>query len=251
MILNAVESGAGAPVVLLHGLFGSARNFGAVQRQLSVRHRVIALDLRNHGDSPHAAAMDYGAMAADVLETLAARDALPAVLIGHSMGGKAAMQAALQSPDAVSRLVVVDIAPVPYPPRQHVFVQAMQSVKLAPGLTRSAADRAMAGAVPEAGVRGFLLQNLRPGEAPSWRFGLDEIAAALPAIEGWDAPPGRYEGPTLFISGRASDYIQPAYRPAIRALFPTAKFVAVKDAGHWVHADNPAGFIGVLQAFLA
>ena len=189
-------------------------------------------------------------MAADVLETLRARDALPARLVGHSMGGKVAMQAALAAPDAAAALVVVDIAPVRYPPGFRAYADAMSRLALRPGLTRAEADAALSPAVPDAGVRGFLLQNLRLGGTPSWRIGLAEIAAALPTIEGWGAADGRYEGPTLFMAGAASDYIRPEHRAPIRALFPAARFVAVKAAGHWVHAENPDGFLAVLEAFL-
>jgi len=251
MILHASEAGRGEPLVFLHGLFGAAQNFGAIQRRLAERFRVLALDLRNHGASPHHPDMSYGAMAGDVLETLAERAALPCLLMGHSMGGKVAMRAALAQPDSVSRLVVSDIAPVAYPPAFRSYASAMQAIPLTPGLTRAQADAALADAVPDAGIRAFLLQNLRPGASPQWRIGLAEIAAALPGIEGWDAPPGaQYRGPSLFVSGIRSDYIRVEYRPAIRALFPAARFVAVKDAGHWIHADNPEGFVGVIAAFL-
>jgi esterase len=252
MILHAVESGDGPPVALLHGLFGAARNLGAVQRSLTARFRVLALDLRNHGASPHAAQMDYPAMAADVLETLDQRAALPAALVGHSMGGKAAMTAALLHPAQVERLMVADIAPVAYQHENAQIAEAMLGVKLVPGLTRAAADAALAEAVPDAGLRAFLLQNLVPGADPSWRIGLREIAGALPSIEGWEVPAGLvYRGPTLFVAGAASDYVRPEYRPAIRALFPTARFVTLKHAGHWLHVDNPAGFVAVVEAFLA
>ena len=235
MILHVVEAGEGEPLALLHGLFGAAQNFGVVQRRLARQFRVLALDLRNHGSSPHHPDMSYPAMAGDVLDTLEARGALPCALMGHSMGGKVAMRAALGQAEAIFRLIVSDIAPVVYPPAFRAYAQAMQAVPLTPGLTRAKADAALAEAIPEADIRGFLLQNLRPGEAPSWRFGLEEIAAALPAIEGWDVPLGEtYPGPALFIAGARSDYIQIKHRPAIRALFPAARFVAVKDAGHWV-----------------
>jgi esterase len=251
MILNTVEAGQGEALVLLHGLFGSAQNFGAVQRRLAQRFRVLSLDVRNHGASPHQAVMSYGAMAEDVLETIAARAALPAVLIGHSMGGKIAMRVALGQPAAVSRLVVSDIAPVAYPPAFRDYAAAMQAIPLAPGLTRAQADAALARVVPDGGIRAFLLQNLRPGASPHWRIGLAEIAAALPSIESWDGPQAaQYGGPTLFVSGVRSDYIRVEHRPAIRALFPAARFIAVKDAGHWVHADNPEGFVAVLTGFL-
>jgi len=252
MMLRAIESGQGPPVALLHGLFGSARNLGVVQRALAPRFRVLALDLRNHGGSPHAVAMDYPAMAADVLETLDQRAALPAALVGHSMGGKAAMIAALLHADQVERLVVADIAPVAYEHHNAEIAAALAAVTLSPGLTRAAADAALAEAVPDAGLRAFLLQNLQFGAHPGWRIGLREIAAAMPVIEGWGAPAGAvYRGRTLFVAGAASDYVRPDDRPAIRALFPAARFVTLKNAGHWLHADNPAGFVAVLEAFLA
>ncbi len=251
MILHATELGEGPPVALLHGLFGSARNLASVQRRLAARYRVLALDLRNHGDSQHAPGMDYATLAADVRETLAQADALPASVVGHSMGGKTAMHLALDHPEAVTRLLVADIAPVPYPPGFGAYAGAMAALKLTPSLTRAAAEAALAPSVPEASVRGFLVQNLRFGATPAWRMGLAEITAALPDVEGWSAPPGaRYRGPTLFVAGALSTYIEAAHRPAIRALFPTAHFVTLKDAGHWLHADNPAGFVAVVEAFL-
>jgi pimeloyl-ACP methyl ester carboxylesterase len=252
MILHTVAAGEGPPVALLHGLFGMARNLGLVQRALASRHRVLALDMRNHGASPHAAAMDYRAMAADVLETLAHHGALPAALVGHSMGGKAAMMAALLHPAQVTRLLAADIAPVPYRHGNADIAGAMLRLDLPPGLTRAAADAALAAAVPDDTVRRFLLQNLVPGAQPHWRIGLREIAAAVPALEGWESPPGAsYAGPTVFVAGARSDYVRAEDRPAIRALFPAARFVTLKNAGHWLHADNPAGFVGVVEAFMA
>ena len=257
MILHAAETGtaapgAGRPVVLLHGLFGSARNFGAIARKLEEGARVLALDLRNHGASPHAPDMSYAAMAADVIETLAARAALPAVLIGHSMGGKVAMRVALDRPEAVAGLVVADIAPVSYPPHFRAIVAAMAALPLVPGLTRAAADAALTEAVPDPALRAFLLQNLMPGAAPRWRIGLPEIAAALEnPIGGWEAPAGaQYPGRVMVIAGEHSDYIRPAHRPLFRALFPAARFVTLRHAGHWLHADNPEGFLAVVTAFL-
>lgn len=255
MRLNCVEAGQGRPVALLHGLFGSAQNFGAVQKALAAAgHRVLALDLRNHGASPRAAGMDYPAMAADVAETLAAAGALPAAVLGHSMGGKAAMALALTRPEAVARLVVADVAPVRYPPRLRGYVEAMRALPLRPGLTRREADAALAAAVPEAAVRGFLLQNLRfETDPPRWRLGLVEIAAAMPAIEGFDGIPegARYDGPVLVLAGERSDYIRPEHHALFRALFPAAEFATVPEAGHWVHAENPAGFLALVGPFLA
>jgi pimeloyl-ACP methyl ester carboxylesterase len=252
MRLNLVEAGTGAPVALLHGLFGSVGNWGSVQKALAARWRVLALDLPNHGASPHRFGVDYPGMAADVADTLEAAGALPAAVIGHSMGGKAAMVLALTRPQAVTRLVVADIAPVPYPPQRRPFLDAMRALRLHPGLTRREADAALAEGVPEAGIRAFLLQNLRFGpEGPAWRLGLDEIAATMPAIEHFPDLPGRYEGPTLVLAGEHSDYIRPEHHVLFRARFPAARFATIPGAGHWVHAENPRGFLGEIEAFLA
>jgi len=252
MILNAIEAGSGDPgLVLLHGLFGSARNFGAVQREFAKHRRTIALDLRNHGASPHETDMRYASMADDVLQTLTERSALPAVVLGHSMGGKAAMQLALRHPDAVTRLIVADIAPVPNPPNLLPVAEAMMALPLSPHMTRAQADEALAPAVPDVGMRAFLLQNLQLGATPGWRIGLTEIIGHFSDIEAWDAPAGvQYSGPTLVIAGAHSNYIKPEHRPIFRSLFPKARFVTLKNAGHWLHADNPSGFTGVVEAFL-
>jgi pimeloyl-ACP methyl ester carboxylesterase len=218
---------------------------------LAQARRVIALDLRNHGASPHDDDMRYATIAADVLETLEKISALPATLLGHSMGGKVAMQAALLHAETVARLIVADIAPVAYPPHHQATANAMSALPMSHALSRAEADAALAQTVPDAGVRAFLLQNFRPGARPAWRIGLAEIRAALPVIEAWDAPTGaRYTGPTLVIAGAASDYIRPDHRPIFRSLFPAARFVTLKNAGHWLHAENPDGFVGVVEAFL-
>ena len=254
MILHAVERGAGAPVALLHGLYGHAGNFGTVQRRLAATgRRVIAFDLRNHGASPRAPTMTYRDMASDVLETLRAANALPCALIGHSMGGKVAMCAALVAPASVARLLVADIAPVAYAHElsHAAYLDAMAAVPLHPGLTRAEADAALAGAVPDARIRGFLLTNLQPGALPAWRIDLAALAASLPLLVGWPKDlGGRYDGPTLFLSGARSDYVIADYRPIIRALFPAARFASLAAAGHWLHADDPDGFVMAAAAFL-
>ncbi len=251
MILRATIVGDGPSVVLLHGLFGQARNFALVQRQLAEGFRVVTLDLRNHGGSPHGAAMDYRTMAGDVLETLAELGIAACPMIGHSMGGKAAMAMALLAPQRVAKLILVDVAPVRYPPHFDAILAVLRGLKLTAGLTRAAADVALAAVEPDAGTRGFLLSNLQLGAAPSWRIGLDEIAAAMPDISDWPFTAETYPGPTLFILGAKSRYVGAEHRPLIRAHFPRARFVSLKNAGHWVHADDPEGFLAVLRAALA
>lgn len=252
MILAGTEIGSGQNVALLHGLFGAASNFGTVQKRLAEHHRVIALDLRNHGASPHTPFMSYPAMAEDVLETLRARNALPCSLIGHSMGGKVAMAAALEAPGAITRLLVGDIAPALYPPVYRAYAQAMAALRLSADLTRVAADRALASTIESPHIRAFLLQNLRFGSTPGWRIGLDAIAAGLNILEAWpDLEENAYLGPALFVAGARSDYILPEHRPIIRAMFPAARFATLKNAGHWLHADNPDGFVSLVEAFLS
>ena len=241
------EAGQGSPVVLLHGLFGSARNLGGVARSLAATHRVVSMDMRNHGESPHAPGMDYATMAGDVVETMEAAGVPEAAVLGHSMGGKVAMRLALSSPERVRRLVVADIAPVAYPSHFGGFAAAMARVPA--GSSRSAADTMLAPDVPGAAVRSFLLHNFRPGEG--WRIGLAEIIASLPRIETWDDETNRFGGPALFVTGARSDYVLPEHRAVILRLFPAARFVAIKDAGHWLHAEQPAAFNATVGAFLA
>jgi pimeloyl-ACP methyl ester carboxylesterase len=126
----------------------------------------------------------------------------------------------------------------------------MRAIPLRPALTRTEAEAALADAVPLPAVRTFLIQNLQLGAQPRWRIGLEEIAAAIPDLEGWETPPGAYAGPALFVTGAESNYVLPEHRPVIRACFPAARFVSVKNAGHWLHADNPSGFLSVAEAFL-
>jgi pimeloyl-ACP methyl ester carboxylesterase len=252
MRLVVTEQGEGRPVVLLHGLFGAGQNFGTVQKALAADgFRVLALDLRNHGDSPHGADVGYAAMAADVAETLRAEGAWPAAIIGHSMGGKVAMALALAEAEGVSRLLVADIAPVAYPaPQFTAYLHAMRGLDLPPGLTRRQADAALAPAVPAAPLRAFLLQNLSfDQDPPRWRIGLEEIAAGLGDIGGWPDLPGRYEGPTLVLAGETSDYIQPEHWPVFQRLFPAARRETIK-AGHWLHAENPPAFLAAVRRFL-
>ncbi len=250
MILAAVEAGSGtAPsLVLLHGLFGQARNFTTVQRHLADRRHVVALDLRNHGASPHADGMAYATLAADVAETLAALDLGRCDVVGHSMGGKTAMALALARPDLVRRLVVVDIAPVAYKHANAALVTALQALPLGAPLSRGQADRALADAIPNAIIRSFLLQNFHAGEQPGWRCGLIEIAAAIPQIEGWDfALSSRFDGETLLIRGGASDYVGEAELVSFRAIFPRGWIETVVGAAHWVHADAPERFVSLVE----
>jgi len=250
MILNTVEMGEGPAVVLLHGLFGAARNWGAIQKRLATRHRVLAMDLRNHGESPRAEGMAHATTARDVAETLRHRGIPHAAVLGHSLGGKVAMALALGHPDLVGRLVVADIAPVRYPPALRGYVAALRALKLNEGLTRREADAALEQAVPEANIRAFLVQSLNfTSDPPRWELGLAEIHAAMPEIEDFTLT-GQYPGPTLVIAGGRSGYIEPEHRPLFQRLFPSARFATIDGAGHWLHSEKPNDFLSLLVPFL-
>lgn len=250
--LAAIEQGARPPVVILHGVFGSARNWGTVVRKLAERRRVFALDLRNHGDSPWADTMSYPEQAEDVLAFIRSRQLGAVALLGHSMGGKAAMLAALEMPDQVERLVVVDVAPAAYPPTLRAYAEAMLAIDLGRAKRRADVDAQLAGLVPEAPIRAFLLQNLVAGDGGfRWRLNLSVIAREMDALSGFPEVDGVYEGPCLFVRGERSDYVQPRHEQRIQTLFPRAEIATVAGAGHWVHAEQPARFIETVEPFFA
>jgi esterase len=237
MQLHTRTAGQGAPVVLLHGLFGSHENLGVLARDLAADHTVFGMDLRNHGRSPHADAMTLPAMAADVIETMDAHDLDSATLLGHSLGGKIAMEIALTLPARVDGLVIIDIAPVAYERGHDTELNAMLGLDLEALGSRKEADEALASALPNPAIRQFLLKNLvREGDGFQWRLPLQTIADEYDSIA--TAPSGgRFDGPTLFIRGGASDYITTEYEAAIREHFPQARIETIVGAAHWVHVE--------------
>lgn len=252
--LASQEHGEGPPLVILHGLFGSARNWTAIARRLGEGHRVHTLDLRNHGASPWSDRMGYSDMAADVAAYIDERGLGPTDLMGHSMGGKAAMAVALLHPAAVSRLVVVDVAPVAYPPVHMPLIAAMRSIDLTHLTRRGAVEEALRAGIPDITVRQFLLQNLVQEDGGlRWRVNLRALAADMPDIAGFPELPtaAPYRGPALFLAGDRSDYLRRRHHAAIRRLFPAAEFDTLAEAGHWVHADQPEAFIRRVRIFLA
>lgn len=252
MTLNSLRYGAatGLPTLLIvHGLFGSARNWGAIAKRMADSRAVISVDMRNHGESPWADSHSYADLAQDLAELIEAEGG-PVDLLGHSMGGKASMMLALARPDQVNRLLVADIAPVAYAHSQTPLIEAMRKLDLGALTTRAEADAALAKDVDNPGVRAFLLQSLDlRAEPPRWRLNLDVLEQEMDRITGWPDPSGQYEGPTLFLSGAASDYVQSAHRPAIKALFPNARFAKLPGAGHWLHAEAPRPFEQSLRSW--
>ncbi|MEH7828377.1 alpha/beta fold hydrolase [Gemmobacter denitrificans] len=241
------------PLLIVHGLYGSARNWGVIARRLSENRDVFAVDQRNHGESPWFPTHSYPDMAADLAEVIA-RIGGPVDMVGHSMGGKAAMLLALTQGALIRRLVVADIAPIAYAHDQTQYITAMKAMDLTGIAARAEADRRLALTVPEAPLRAFFLQSLdlkAPG-GPRWRLNLDVLEAEMPRIVGWPQTiDGQFDGPALFLTGSESRYVLPEHRPAIRSLFPAARFARIPGAGHWLHADKPREFEETLKVFLS
>ena len=258
--LERRDFGAGGetPLVLCHGLLGSSRNWQGLGKAWAQNRakprRVVAVDMRNHGASPWSDAMDYGAMAGDLAALI--RDDLggKADVLGHSMGGKAAMALALSEPECLRRLVVVDIAPISYAHDFVGYIEAMRGLDLASMTRRSEAEAALAPAVPDPGVRAFLLQNLDAGEDGrlTFRPNLDVLLREMEDITGWpDAYAGRrFDGPALFVRGADSDYVPDEAISGIQDLFSKARIETVPKAGHWVHAQAPMVLGQLVEGFL-
>lgn len=240
-------------LVLLHGLFGSATNWGSIARGLADRYHVLVPDLRNHGQSPHHDEHSYDAMVADVLGLLDRYGVSQAGLVGHSMGGKVAMHLALNHPQRVRELAVVDIAPVSYSHDFQSVLDAFDAVELIGLKSRAEADAQMADKVVEPGVWAFLLQNLVKGLGGwEWRLNLNALDDAQADIVAFPTQIDgvRFDGPVIMIHGERSDYLLPQYRLEVERYFPSARFCQVGDAGHWVYAEQPQGFLDCLMPFL-
>ncbi|TFV88040.1 alpha/beta fold hydrolase [Blastococcus sp. CT_GayMR16] len=265
---------SGPRVVFVHGLFGQGKNWTTIAKGLADSHRVTLLDLPNHGHSPWTDRVDYLDMV-ELVATELEQFGEPVTLVGHSMGGKVAMQLALRRPELLRALVVVDIAPVEYPVKGGrtddedeeaspfgAYIDAMRAMDLDALTTRDDADQALKAAVPSRMVRGFLLQSLvrespvsaGQGAAGSWRWrlNLELLDRDLGELRGFPQPPpgASFDGPVLWIAGANSTYVLPEDRPHMDALFPSTRLVRVKNAGHWVHSEQPETFLETLRRFL-
>lgn len=252
MKLNVQRYGAGQPLIVLHGLFGSLTNWHTLNKRFGAHYEVFAVDQRNHGSSPHSDQMSY-ALLADDLRELIDRFDLPRVhLLGHSMGGKTAMQTALRYPDRVASLIVVDIAPRAYPPHHDDIFAALRGLDLPSYRSRAELDAAIAPQIPDRTTRQFLLTNVTRGDDGifRWRINLEGLFRDYDAVVAAITGPGTFDGPTLFVRGERSEYIGDDDEAAIRALFPRASIETVPGAGHWVHAEAPDAFADLALRFL-
>lgn len=248
-------SEAGAPVLVLHGLFGSLSNWGWHCKQLAQQYAVYGVDLRNHGDSPHSDQLDYQVMAEDVRQLIVHLGLKSCFIVGHSMGGKVAMQLALSFPDLVEKLVVVDIAPVSYPEDAdgHMNVlAAMDAVKLEEIKSRTQAEVTLEDYIPEEAIRKFVLTNLVRNKEGlfEWRLDKDSIRKNYANLRAELIATMSFSKPVLFVKGSLSPYIKSEYEAQIRELFPAASVKLIMDAGHWLHAEQPQAFSRILLKFL-
>jgi esterase len=252
MELYSRIDGSGFPVVILHGLLGSSENWRTVSKRLSRTYRIYSVDLRNHGQSPHSETMTYPVMADDLRQFFERNGISEAHLVGHSLGGKVAMQVAINNPDRVKKLVVVDIAPRAYPPSQRSILTALQRLELQNFSSFGEIDAALASAVPEIAIRQFLMKNIArvPNTGFHWRIDLASIAKNYHDLTKAIIPERKYDKPALFVRGGRSDYIQDTDLSSIRTIFPRAEFMTIATAGHWVHAEATDEFLRVLTAFL-
>lgn len=252
MKLHFHETGTGEPLILLHGLLGSHHNLLPQAENFAKRFRVFALDHRNHGLSPHADEFDYDVMAEDVMKFMRNQKLSQARFMGHSMGGKVAMRLAQLYPDAVARLVVVDMSVHEYPPRYAAMLDAMLALDLAAFKQRNEIDVALEPVVASKTMRQFLLKNVGRDASGAlfWKPNLHAIRANYDRIRG-ALPTGKpYDGPTLFVRGANSDYVRATDLGLIRATFPRAELETIENAGHWVHAEAPEKFNALVGAFL-
>lgn len=252
--LNYNIQGEGEPLIILHGLFGSARNWNTVAKELSRDRQVITVDLRNHGDSEHTDDMTYAEMVDDIGSLMKELGITSTVLLGHSMGGKVAMGFALSYPEKTDAVIVVDIAPVAYDPVHIEFIDAMLSLPLAEIRNRADADERLHEAgITNIMIRQFLLSNLtRSNGGYAWRLNLPVLRKCMPDLAGFpsDWPAAPYEGPACFLAGGESDYIPPKHYQVISRLFPGASVHTIEGAGHWVHAEKPEAFVSEVRDFL-
>ncbi|MCB0278682.1 MAG: alpha/beta fold hydrolase [Calditrichaeota bacterium] len=251
MRLNVQVIGNGPDIIILHGLFGSGDNWQSVAKQLSSSYRVHLPDLRNHGQSPHSIEMSYPLMAADIKEYVEQEFLSHVVLVGHSLGGKTAMQFAADYPEFLEKLVVVDIAPKRYPDHHSSIINALLELDLTNTSSRSELDKRLSASISELAVRQFLLKNLKRNDRSGfeWQMNIEGIQANYDALMLAPELRGTIPVPALFIYGQLSSYVSEDDKEMIKQYFPRVEFHSIK-AGHWVHAERPDEFLDILTQFL-
>lgn len=247
------QIGRGPAIILIHGLFGMADNLMSLARELSEQYTVYSIDLRNHGRSDQAKSMSYSEMATDVIQFMDANGLRQAFVLGHSLGGKVAMQMALQSPSHIKGLIVLDIAPVSYPSYHERIIEGLKAVEASACQTRTEAQQILSDYVDDLSVLGFLMKSWdrdKQGETGHWRFNLSSIDTNYYRLQEGLESSACFDGESLFIKGEHSPYITRAHEADIRALFPDFQFKMVQNTGHWLHVDKPKVVTRIVKDFL-
>lgn len=252
MKLNFKKLGQGKPLIILHGLFGSADNWLSVAKGLENDYTLYLVDQRNHGDSGHADEWDYQVMAKDLATFMEEQGVEKTHLLGHSMGGKTAMTFALEHPEKVDRLMVVDIAPRFYPVHHQDILDGLNAIDMDQLKTRKEADEILAEYEKEKGTRQFLLKSLGRDEHGKfiWKINLPVITEKIENVSQAIESDKSSDHPTLFIAGANSRYIQDKDKADIEKYFPNSNIIKIKNAGHWIHAEQPEAMIRTIQGFL-
>jgi pimeloyl-ACP methyl ester carboxylesterase len=244
----------GKPVIILHGLFGLFDNWQTFGKALSeIDYAVYLVDLRNHGNSPHSDKFNYDVLAEDVLELMESEKINQPIVLGHSLGGKTAMQLALNNSEKISAAIIVDMAPRYYVPHHQKIIEALQSVDFEKIKSRGEADKILSEKIPGISTRQFLLKNLywKEKDKLDWKFNLAAIANNIEEVGKGITSANQFSKPVLFIRGEKSNYILDSDFPEIKKLFPSAEILTAPNAGHWVHADNPQWIFETVKTFLS
>lgn len=251
MKLHFRKSGQGKPLIILHGLFGSSDNWFSLAKVFAEHFTVYLVDQRNHGQSPHADDMNYKLLTEDLDKFILEHHIENPHIIGHSMGGKTAMNFAVKYPDKLHKLIVVDIAPKQYPVHHDHILDGLHDINLTTLTSRNEADQLLSKQVPEPAVRQFLLKNLARNEESKfeWRINIHAIDEHIREIGAGMQYDGQFTGPTLFIKGARSNYYAPGDEENILNIFPTAQFTTL-NTGHWVQAEDPKAFAETVFDFL-
>lgn len=254
MRLNYKKLGTGQPLIIIHGLFGSLDNWMTFAKTMSENYEVYLIDARNHGQSLHSNVFNIQVMADDLKEFIDEHQLINPIILGHSMGGKIAMQFAINYPSKVDKLIVVDVAPKAYPVHHELIIEGLQALDFKLMKTRSAADEKLSAYIPDFSVRQFLLKNLYwiEKERLAFRFNLEVIAKNIKNVgEAISVNKKYFSNPTLFVRGDKSNYILDSDREEIKSIFPKAVIGTVKNSGHWIHAEQPESFLSMVKNFIS
>lgn len=245
------KTGEGTPLIILHGLFGSSDNWLSIAKVFGENYTVYTIDQRNHGQSPHSDYFSYEIMADDLKAFIVEHNIDNPIILGHSMGGKTAMQFAVNNPKILKKLIVVDIGAKSYPVHHDTILKGLNSININELKSRGEADQQLSKHVSELGIRQFLLKNItRSSDGFKWKVNLPIIERGIEQIGIGLLSNDYYEGETLFIRGGNSNYILEEDIKMLNHHFPKHKLETIKNAGHWVHAEQPEQFVEVVKNFI-